>query len=405
MKLKYLSSAALAAASLVAGQANAQSQDQQTPAPARPESQNRPAVPPPAPPIVSATVPIPSSGRVPSLHVRCDGNPDNVTAGETAARLLGAVTLLGLFAPPPEASDDSARLEGPAGVAICAQALERESNDVRRAQLILASAIHQIEAGNYEAAITEARRAQSDRPDFSASRYFQLSFALSIMEVETLALAGMGRFDEARAKAMEMAAAAPYDLINTLRASRYVGLGDSYGPAEDSFYEAGIRLYPRLIIERAMARMRARQFAAAAADIELWISVNEMTEGQDDPSFSAFAGLARMAAGDAARAAEHERRARELIAELPAGTTGGLTPAMLDLLQIWRMAREGNVAQARVLFANRTGWEVASGQLVSEVAQFLQVGATPAERVGISRVIPPALGATRSLAIVPASTR
>jgi hypothetical protein len=137
-----------------------------------------------------------------------------------------------------------------------------------------------------------------------------------------------------------------------------------------------------LIIERAMARMRARQFAAGAADIELWISVNEMTEGQDDPSFSAFAALARMAAGDAARAAEHERRARELIADLPGGTAGGLTPAMLDLLQIWRMAREGNLTQARVLFANRTGWEVASGQLVSEVARLLQAGATPAERVG-----------------------
>src|SRR5436305_937943 len=31
-----------------------------------------------------------------SAYVQCDGQPDNVTDGETAARLIGAVTLLGL---------------------------------------------------------------------------------------------------------------------------------------------------------------------------------------------------------------------------------------------------------------------------------------------------------------------
>jgi hypothetical protein len=44
-----------------------------------------------------------------SLYLQCDGNPNNMTAGESAARLLGAVTLLGLVAPPPESADASKR--------------------------------------------------------------------------------------------------------------------------------------------------------------------------------------------------------------------------------------------------------------------------------------------------------
>ncbi|MFD2780089.1 hypothetical protein ACFS32_01950 [Novosphingobium pokkalii] len=34
-----------------------------------------------------------------SWYLRCDGNPNNLTGGESFARLVGAVTLLGLLAP------------------------------------------------------------------------------------------------------------------------------------------------------------------------------------------------------------------------------------------------------------------------------------------------------------------
>src|SRR5688572_27712490 len=145
--------------------------------------------------------------RTPSDHVRCDGRPDNVSAGETAARLLGAVTLLGIFAPPPEQPDDSQRLAGAEGVAICNAALDGESNEVRRAQLILATAIHQIEAGDYDAALAEALRVESDRPTLSGSPAFRHSLGLAAMEVQAMALLGAGRLEEARDKAFAMAAA------------------------------------------------------------------------------------------------------------------------------------------------------------------------------------------------------
>jgi len=64
-------------------------------------------------------VPAHAADKPGSLHVQCDGQPNNVTSGETAARLLGAVTLLGLFAPGPEMPDASKRKFGEAGVAVC----------------------------------------------------------------------------------------------------------------------------------------------------------------------------------------------------------------------------------------------------------------------------------------------
>ena len=106
-----------------------------------------------------------------SAYVQCDGQPDNVTDGETAARLLGAVTLLGLFAPPHESPDASKRKFGAAGVAACDSLLtgeKPENNATRRLGLILGRALHQIEAKNYEAALDDValarREAESAQP-------------------------------------------------------------------------------------------------------------------------------------------------------------------------------------------------------------------------------------------------
>ena len=75
---------------------------------------------------IAAMLPVQSAIAAPadepkagSLYLQCDGNPNNMTSGESAARLLGAVTLLALFAPPPESADSSKRKFGAEGVAAC----------------------------------------------------------------------------------------------------------------------------------------------------------------------------------------------------------------------------------------------------------------------------------------------
>ena len=320
--------------------------------------------------------------RAPSEHIRCDGNPDNVTAGETAARLVGAVTLLGLFAPAHETPDASQRLAGEPGIAICNAALDGESNDVRRAELILAGAIHQIEAGHYDAAITEARRVETDRPVLAQSTPFRLSLRLAAMEIEAMALLGAGREEEARAKAMEMAAAAPYDLIAQARAQRFVNLRASFGPAEQRYYENLVRLFPLAVLTRATERQMVGDFAAAAADHDLWLRFADTVVDEPLMSSLAQAALAHALAGHVERAEELAVQAREALQAQPNVTAAAGTSEVLDLYQIWKTAQDGRVADARLLFASRTVWRVPNAASVSEVARILQQGAEPSQLIG-----------------------
>lgn len=332
--------------------------------------------------IVAATPALAQQRGGPSLHIQCDGHPDNVSGGETAARLLGAVTLLGIFAPAPEQSDLSARLHGAEGARVCTDLLSRESNDVRRAQLRLANAIHLIEARDYDSAIGQARMVATERPALGQTRAFQLSLALSAMELEAQALLGLGRTREAADKAMEMAAAAPYDLINNLRALFYVQLTGEHGEAEQRFYANLIKLYPAAVLERSNARQMAGDFAGAADDLELWMTVTDPLLDEPNMISLAQASLARALAGDMLRAEPLAERARNALRAKPDDRSAQATGEMLDLYQILATARGGNPAQARVLFAGRTQWLRPSAAAVSAVARELREGAPESELIG-----------------------
>lgn len=320
--------------------------------------------------------------RTPSAHLRCDGLPDNISPGEVAARLVGAMTLIGLFAPPLEGADFSQRLNGAEGVATCDQALAGESNEVRRAQLLLARAIHYLEAGQFEQAIAQARAVDADRPALSASLPYRLSLRLSALEIEAIALVAMDRIPEARTKALEMAAAAPYDVVTLQRAARYVRLSSDYGPAEQRFFETGMRLYPQLILDRATARQMRGDFRGSSEDFEQWFAI-QTTLGQDrQPPLIAFAALTRALAGDVEQAEAHVAEARRMIADDPQSAMSGLTSELLDLYRLWRMSHDGNVSNARLLFANRTTWSRFPAAIVSELARRLREGAPAAELTG-----------------------
>lgn len=322
--------------------------------------------------------------RTPSLQIRCDGMPDNVTAGETAARLIGAVTLLGLFAPNHETPDASQRLNGAEGVAICSQALAVESNDVRRAQLILASAIHHIEAGENDAAIAEARRVQIDRPALVETAPYRRTLALSAMEAEALALLNADRLEDARAKAFEMAEAAPYDLINLLRAWPYVRLTSQYGAREQAYFARLIPIFPSAILERAALRQSAGDFRGAAEDYETWLTFVR-TLGTERPGMfvQAQAAVAHALAGEFATAETRAADARAALAAEPESQSAASTTEVLDLYQIWKNAHDGRAADARVLFANRTAWLRPAAGAVAEVARQLQQGVAADSLTGI----------------------
>jgi hypothetical protein len=138
----------------------------------------------------------------PSNYVLCDGNPNNMSAGESAARLLGAITLLALFAPPPEAADASARKMGKDGVDACNKILlgeKTEGNQARRIELIMARALHQIEAKDYDAALADVAQARKESAagGYPNDPYYRRSTWLGMDQIESAALIRLGKSDEA----------------------------------------------------------------------------------------------------------------------------------------------------------------------------------------------------------------
>jgi hypothetical protein len=322
----------------------------------------------------------------PSAYLRCDGLPNNVSGAETAGRVLAAAALVGLFLPQNETPNIAERRRGAEGVAACSEVLVAEGNEVRRAQLLLARAIHHIEANAYDDAIADARAVATDRPEFAATQAFRLSFGLSAMEVEALALAGKGRHREAADKAMEMAAAAPYDLLANLRAARFVAATGAYGEAERRYYDNLVRLYPLALADRAAARQHAGDWSGAADDYELLERIYTSMSDRRVPTILAHAALARGLAGDAQAADALGRAAQEAIdAENASDRNTNLTGAreVVDLFRILRTAQSGNAENARLLFAARSGWEIPNSAAVSRVAAVLREGAAEAQLTGL----------------------
>jgi hypothetical protein len=181
---------------------------------------------------------------------------------------------------------------------------------------------------------------------------------------------------------MEMAAAAPYDLVNNLRALFYVQLTGEHGAAEQSYYANLIRLYPAAVLERSNARQMAGDFAGAADDLELWMALTDPLLEEPNMGSLAQAALTRALAGDMLRAEPLAERARNALRDKPEDRVAQATGEMLDLYQILATARGGNPAQARVLFAGRTQWLRPSAGAVSAVARELREGAPEAELIG-----------------------
>ena len=121
------------------------------PSPAQPGRVQVPALPRSP----EASPPPPAGGREPSLYLRCDGHPNNMTGLEAFTRLVALSFVVGLMAPAPENDDPDKRLFGTAGVAACTTLLDdptrHEGNGLRRIPLVLARAVHNIEAKNYTA--------------------------------------------------------------------------------------------------------------------------------------------------------------------------------------------------------------------------------------------------------------
>jgi hypothetical protein len=312
-----------------------------------------------------------------------------MSGAELAARLIALSAVVGLLAPQHEAADFSKRLTGQAGIDACNEVIDgpkAETNAVRRIQLIYARAIHRIEAGDYDGAIRDARLAATDQPAVAATTGFALGLGLSAHEIEAMALVGKGQLGAAKQQALTMAAAAPYDLINLMRAETYMTLTDDYGPAEQSYWAAFVRAYPEALPWRALMRERAGDFLGAAHDLEEVIALYAPIKDTHLPSAYARAALDYAFAGNLDKARQMATTARQqsdaIAGENGSAETVNATAEMLDFYAIWDQVRQGQLKDARLQFAGRSHWASVSPTMADRLAAQLRASAAPGELVG-----------------------
>jgi hypothetical protein len=327
-----------------------------------------------------------------SAYVQCDGQPDNWTDGETAARLIGAVTLLGLFAPPHEAPDASKRKFGAEGVTACTSLLSgehQESNAKRRLGLILGRAVHQIEAKNYPAAVADAQMArhEAEAAGLMADPYFARSRGRSFDLVESAALIRMGRAEDARSASMRQFATDQYAFVQLINTPTYDDFIRTSSPDEERLGDWRDRLAPVLTLANADRLQMNGKFAEAARVLDALIDFTDASSPETkSSSLLAQAAIAHALAGDYGAASNLAKAARENTEkrrlEGKPDTNASNVVELLDLYTILDTAHAGDVKGARRLFAARSEWVSASLGSIMEVNRQLRQGASPDELIG-----------------------
>ncbi len=330
--------------------------------------------------------------KLPSLHVRCDGEPPNMSDGESIARLIGAVTLLGLFAPARESPDPDKRLFGAEGVAVCSQLLDGakpEANGLRRLRLILARAIHWMEAKDYPAALADVEKARSEAKALNlvGNAYFDQSFGLSFDLLGARATYLNGDAAAAREIGLRTAARTRFGFYPVMTAAYFSDALRTSSPAEDAALAARDRITAGFAQFHAMRLDELGKFAEAARlrdglKIRLYNFNSELTMSWLD----ATAGLSWALAGDWPRAEERIIRAKAMIDQADADGKPDSDRAnvieVMDLYGVLKSFHDGHADDARRSFGARSEWSAPSFGAIVATTRLLRAGATPGQLIG-----------------------
>lgn len=354
-----------------------------------------PATPPPAattpapPPTVA---PAPATGRQPSLHVRCDGRPPQMSGGESFARFLGAVTLLGLFAPQPEQADASKRLLGAEGIAVCSELIDgphAEANGLRRLQLILARAIHRLEAKDYPGALAdvEKSRAEAVKLGLVGNPYFDQSFGLSFDLLGAQAKYLMGDAAGARAVGLRTASRAQFGFFPMVSGVSFTNSLRTGSAAEDAAMSARDRVMKTFVQAHAARLEELGRFAEAATLRDALTTMNANLNSESTLSWlKSTAALAWAMAGNWDHAEVLAKAARDSIdaadADGKPDPARGSVIEVLDLFAVLKAAHEGRVDEARRSYAARSEWTWPSFGVLTATTTLLREGAKPDQLTG-----------------------
>jgi hypothetical protein len=342
----------------------------------------------PSPPVPVEAVD-PKAG---SLYLQCDGNPNNMSAGESVARFVGAVTLLALFAPPVESPDPSKRKFGEAGVAACTGLIDGEKAEgktIRRLPLILGRALHRIEAKDYKGALADVARAREEAAaaKLAEDPYFDRSMGVSFDMIEAEALLRDGDVARARAVSLRRVASHPYSYYALVGADDFRAFARPLDPMGLTRFKALARISPNALSAAAAHMEEEGRFEEAA---RLRDSVDLLSNSFDQENRGLFpkasAALTHALAGDWPGAEERAKQARaDLASRAASGKPESNAPAIVELLDLYdvvRLVHDGKLAPARRNFAARSQWLSPSFGQVTAVNAMLRAGAQPDELFG-----------------------
>jgi hypothetical protein len=358
-----------------------------------------PATPPPPVPVHTVQIPAPpppvavSPANTASNHVRCDGMPALMSGGESFARFVGAVTLLGIFAPRPERADFSKRLTGKAGIEACTQVIDgphADGNSLRRLQLILARAVHRIEATDYAGANADVEKARAEAKAINlvGNPYFDQSLGLSfdLLEAEIAYLTGDGA--KAREIGLRNAARTSFSYMPMVLGFGFFDVNRTSSPIEDAVMRAKIRVLPGLTPQFAGRLEELGRFAEAAQLRDASAALTATSNSENlQASHHAFGAISWALAGDWEKAEWRAKTAREEIDQADAAGKPFAFRAqvieILDLYAVLKLAHDGHVDDARRNFAARSEWPQATFGALVAITRLLRAGAKPDQLTGL----------------------
>ncbi len=359
------------------------------------------------------TVAAPVEPKGPSLHVQCDGYPNNMTAGESAARLLGAVTLLALFAPPPESADPKSRKFGAEGVDACSQILageKTEGNQRRRIELMQARALHKIEAKDYEGALGDVAMARQDSAaaGLPGDPFYSRSAVLGMDQIKSAALIRQKKPADAVNAAYRQFDGAKYQYWVLSQMNYYGAFVKADNPAApllDRYNSHMQRVQPDGATGRAARLADLGRFAEAAKLVEAALDVHIAFKPDNMSSYyHAVSSVNHALAGDWQKAETRAAEARQNdTARVAAGKPDELRSEiaeLLDLYEILKLHRDGNLNAARRMFTGRSAWLAPSLGALMETNRRLAPGASADDKIGLLALTPDQMWEERETSVM-----
>ena len=209
----------------------------------------------------------------------CDGLPKPIGVGGALAKWLGTANYAGMMG-----LTDNA-LPGPmdyanAGVAACSEAItdpDLKTLWARKANLLKSRAMHQVEAGNLDAALVDLQSIHDVVISHVGESAYRRSLGLSDQLFEAAVLAKRGRYAEAEAAAAQASDDRPYSAKVVELAFAVMDIYPDWDAQKGRIADRAAALDPHFRVQRALLREWSRSPDGAADD---WLAV--LNSGQSN---------------------------------------------------------------------------------------------------------------------------